>query len=82
MIGPGLSQLPHHTATQDYRRNTLPPTSESENSHYLKLSHTNKQQLNMINKTDLLFWAIALLAFYGLARLGELLPNNQLDANK
>ncbi|CAG8830859.1 15444_t:CDS:1, partial [Racocetra persica] len=41
-----------------------------------------QQQLNANNNVDTLFWAIALLAFYGLARLGELLPNNQSDEIK
>ncbi|CAG8752057.1 13130_t:CDS:2, partial [Ambispora leptoticha] len=41
-----------------------------------------KSQLNLNNPTDLLFWAVILSAFYSLAQLGELLPNNKSDAHK
>ncbi|CAG8837419.1 18704_t:CDS:2, partial [Racocetra persica] len=41
-----------------------------------------KTNLNPNNPDDKLFWAIALTAFYGLARLGELLPATQQDKDK
>lgn len=41
-----------------------------------------KSNLNLNKWDDKAFWAIATTAFYGLARLGELLPTTQQDQNK
>lgn len=47
--------------------------------HHLR---TLKANLNFNNPDDNVFWAIALTAFYGLARLGELLPTTRQDCDK
>ncbi|CAG8582897.1 3785_t:CDS:2, partial [Dentiscutata heterogama] len=41
-----------------------------------------KRSLDLKNPDDLLFWTVALAAFYGLARLGELIPNDKTDKTK
>ncbi|CAG8811222.1 17004_t:CDS:1, partial [Dentiscutata erythropus] len=37
---------------------------------------------NLNESGNLLFWSVALTAFYGLAWLEELLPNHKLDGSK
>ncbi|CAG8846229.1 29494_t:CDS:2, partial [Racocetra persica] len=53
---------------------------------WLNQDGSTTQEIVMIGRTyeltHLLFWAVALTAFYGLARLGELLPNNQDDESR
>lgn len=51
--------------------------------------HITRTHLEQIRRSldfsiteDLLFWAVALTAFYGLARLSELLPNYEPDGGK
>ncbi|CAG8718979.1 18530_t:CDS:2, partial [Racocetra persica] len=41
-----------------------------------------RNSLNFGNTEGILFWSIALVAFYGLARLGELLPQCQQGMHK
>ncbi|CAG8496832.1 36486_t:CDS:1, partial [Racocetra persica] len=41
-----------------------------------------KTKLNPGEPDDILFWSVALVAFYGLARLGELLPKSNQDMGK
>ncbi|CAG8649671.1 8896_t:CDS:2, partial [Dentiscutata erythropus] len=44
--------------------------------------HGIRRNLNLEDTNDLLFWTVALTAFYGIARLGELLPDGKSDGNK
>ena len=60
---------------------TFKPTQQKEHItrvHLLKM----KAGLNLSKVEDLLFIAVAVVAFYGLARLGELLPRSRHEVNK
>lgn len=52
------------------------PSQQKEHVTREHLRHIRKN-LNITGSDDLLFWVVSLVAFYGLARLGELLPRSQ-----
>ncbi|CAG8796177.1 14791_t:CDS:2, partial [Racocetra persica] len=60
---------------------TFKPTQQKEHITRDQL-HYVKTKLNLQEPDNRMFWAIALVAFYGLARLGELLPKSQQDTTK
>lgn len=60
---------------------TFKPTQQKEHITRDQLRDI-KGKLCLENPDDLVFWSVALVAFYGLARLGELLPKSHQDIMK
>jgi len=60
---------------------TFKPTKQKEHITRDQLRYIITK-LNLNDPDNLLFWTTALVAFYGLARLGELLPKSQQDITK
>ncbi|CAG8757650.1 24545_t:CDS:1, partial [Dentiscutata erythropus] len=50
--------------------------------HHLPITHNNEIKLDYEQSSRHSFWPIALTAFYSLAWLSKLLPNNQSNATK
>lgn len=57
------------------------PTKQKEHITREHLKHI-KTKINNKEPDDILFWSIVLVAFYGLACFGELLPKSEQDASK
>ncbi|CAG8687729.1 5815_t:CDS:2 [Ambispora leptoticha] len=58
---------------------TIWPISKENLTKYITYLHL---KLNMEDPDGLLFWSVALVAFYGLTRLGELLSRSQNESDK
>ncbi|CAG8610702.1 7916_t:CDS:10, partial [Dentiscutata heterogama] len=67
-----LSALKFHHSRNSYDWAPVRNDGNSENDRCKSQTQTN----------DLLFWSVALTAFYRLAQLGELLPDRKLDGSK